>query len=85
MSAAANMEKEMELRYIDFNFCICYNASRRNDETKFIGNTAKSPGGANSGAFLFRFGEVAYSPGWLPATIFYPAICKCSRRLHLPE
>ena len=35
--------------------------------------------------FYSVLARVAYSPGWLPATIFYPAICKCSRRLHLPQ
>ena len=35
--------------------------------------------------FYSVLARVAYSPGWLPATIFYPAICKCNRWLHLPE
>lgn len=29
--------------------------------------------------FYSVLARVAYSPGWLPATIFYPAICKCNR------
>ena len=34
---------------------------------------AKSPGGRNSGAFLFRCGKVAYSLGWLPPIYLRPA------------
>ncbi len=45
----------------------------------------KSPGVATSGAFLFRCGKVAYALGWLPPIYLRPAICRCSRRLHLPR
>ena len=34
---------------------------------------------APHGGFYSVLARVAYSPGWLPATIFYPAICKCNR------
>ena len=63
---------------------ICYNASRQERRKCSLWH-AKSPGGRNSGAFLFRCGKVAYSLGWLPPIYLRPAICRCSRRLHLPR
>jgi nicotinamide mononucleotide transporter len=63
---------------------ICYNASRQERRKCSLWH-AKSPGGRNSGAFLFRCGKVAYSLGWLPPIYLRPAICRCSRRLHLPK
>ena len=44
---------------------ICYNASRQERRKCSLWH-ANSPGGRNSGAFLFRCGKVAYSLGWLP-------------------
>lgn len=43
---------------LDFAESICYTANRQNDENAH-GEQTKSPGGRNSGAFLFRFGWVA--------------------------
>ena len=63
---------------------ICYNASRQERRKCSLWH-AKSPGGRNSGAFLFRCGKVAYALGWLPPIYLRPAICRCSRRLHLPR
>ena len=51
---------------------------------KVLKRYAKSPGGRDSGAFLFRFGKVAYALGWLPVTHLHPAICRYSRQLYLP-
>ena len=45
----------------------------------------KKPRRSQLGAFLFRCGKVAYSLGWLPPIYLRPAICRCSRRLHLPR
>jgi hypothetical protein len=47
---------------------ICYNASRQERRKCSLWH-AKSPGGRNSGAFLFRCGKVAYALGWLPLFI----------------
>ena len=63
---------------------ICYNASRQERRKCSLWH-AKSPGVATSGAFLFRCGKVAYALGWLPPIYLRPAICRCSRRLHLPR
>ena len=63
---------------------ICYNASRQERRKCSLWH-AKSPGVATSGAFLFRCGKVAYALGWLPPIYLRPAICRCSRRLHLPK
>ena len=63
---------------------ICYNANRQERRKCSLWH-AKSPGVATSGAFLFRCGKVAYSLGWLPPIYLRPAICRCSRRLHLPR
>ena len=63
---------------------ICYNASRQERRKCSLWH-AKSPGGRNSGAFLFRCGKVAYALGWLPPIYLRPAICRCSRQLHLPK
>nr|DAL14888.1 MAG TPA_asm: hypothetical protein [Bacteriophage sp.] len=54
--------------YIDFKFNICYNANRQK-RCEYPCWYSKSPGGTNSGAFLFRLGRVAYSLGWLPLLI----------------
>ena len=45
----------------------------------------KTPGDCSSGGFLFRFGWVALTQGRLPITSLCPAICKCNRRIHLPQ
>lgn len=63
---------------------ICYNANRQERRKCSLWH-AKSPGVATSGAFLFRCGKVAYALGWLPPIYLRPAICRCSRRLHLPR
>ena len=63
---------------------ICYNASRQERRKCSLWH-AKSPGVATSGAFLFRCGKVAYALGWLPPIYLRPAICRCSRQLHLPK
>ena len=55
---------------------ICYNANRQERRKCSLWH-AKSPGGRNSGAFLFRCGKVAYSLGWLPPIYLRPAICRC--------
>ena len=70
--------------HIALSFCICYNASRQERRKCSLWH-AKSPGVATSGAFLFRCGKVAYALGWLPPIYLRPAICRCSRRLHLPR
>ena len=70
--------------HIDFIICICYNANRQERRKCSLWH-AKSPGVATSGAFLFRCGKVAYALGWLPPIYLRPAICRCSRRLHLPR
>ena len=64
---------------------ICYNASRQNDKVKFIYNTAKAPELRPLRLFYSVWAGWLIPPGWLPAAIFYPTICKCSRQLHLPK
>ena len=56
---------------------ICYNASRKKDESAHCG-TQKAPELRPPGAFLFRCGKVAYALGWLPPIYLRPAICRCS-------
>ena len=45
----------------------------------------KNPQWCNTGGFLFRLGWVAQAQGWLPTILLHPAICKCNRRLYLPQ
>ena len=56
-----------------------------NDKVKFIYNTAKAPELRPLRLFYSVWAGWLIPPGWLPAAIFYPTICKCSRRLHLPR
>lgn len=42
----------------------------------------KKPRCSSTGAFLFRYGKVAYALGWLPPIRLRPAICRCSGKLH---
>lgn len=49
------------------------------------GNTAKTPELRTLGFFYSVWAGWLIPLGWLPAVIFYPTICKCSRRLHLPR
>ena len=79
------LDSKKYIEYIANKKCIWYNASRQNDKVKFIYNTAKAPELRPLRLFYSVWAGWLIPPGWLPAAIFYPTICKCSRRLHLPE
>ena len=79
------LDSKKYIEYIANKKCIWYNASRQNDKVKFIYNTAKAPELRPLRLFYSVWAGWLIPPGWLPAAIFYPTICKCSRRLHLPR
>lgn len=56
----------------------------KKDESAHCG-TQKAPELRPPGLFYSRCGKVAYALGWLPPIYLRPAICRCSRRLHLPR
>ena len=63
---------------------ICYNANRQNDESVQVTRKQKPPVFPHW-RFFIPFGQGGLNHRLTTAYHLCPAICKCSRRLHLPK